>query len=82
MAMPAQAQLIKWGGKCFVDEIKGMYRKVELFEKPVFVIKFCYPVVTPIGNIDGAFFAVPVSLIAFLIGSRFGKEYTRECAKG
>lgn len=47
-----------------------------------FVIKFCYPVVTPIGNIDGAFFAVPVSLIAFLIGSRFGKEYTRECAKG
>ena len=23
-------------GKCFVDEIKGMYRKVELFEKPVF----------------------------------------------
>lgn len=47
-----------------------------------FVIKFCYPVVTSIGNIDGAFFAVPVSLIAFLIGSRFGKEYTRECAKG
>ena len=24
-------------GKCFVDEIKGMYRRVELFEKPVFV---------------------------------------------
>ena len=25
-------------GKCFVDEIKGMYRRVELFEKPVFGI--------------------------------------------
>lgn len=32
-------------GKCFVDEIKGMYRKVELFEKPVFVHRaqaMCY----------------------------------------
>lgn len=43
-----------------------------------FLIKFYFPVITPMGSIDGSFFAVPVALIAFLIGSRFGKELTEE----
>jgi len=40
------------------------------------LIKFWHPVVTPMGNVDGVFFALPVSLMAFFIGSRFGKELT------
>ena len=40
-------------GKCFVDEIKGMYRKVELFEKPVFVHRaqaMCYAYIFALQN--------------------------------
>lgn len=43
-----------------------------------FLIKFYFPVVTPMGNIDGAFFAVPVAFAAFFIGNRFGKDYAEE----
>ena len=46
-----------------------------------FLIKFYFPVVTPVGNIDGAFFAVPVALIAFFVGNRFGKEIPQTHAK-
>lgn len=40
-------------GKCFVDEIKGMYRRVELFEKPVFVHRaqaMCYAYIFALQN--------------------------------
>lgn len=40
-------------GKCFVDEIKEMYRKVELFEKPVFVHRaqaMCYAYIFALQN--------------------------------
>lgn len=40
-------------GKCFVDEIKGMYRRVELFEKPVFVHRaqaMCYAYIFALKN--------------------------------
>ena len=40
-------------GKCFADEIKGMYRKVELFEKPVFVHRaqaMCYAYIFALQN--------------------------------
>ena len=43
-----------------------------------FLIKFYFPIVTPRGNIDGSFFAVPVGLIAFFIGNHFGKEIAEE----
>ena len=39
--------------KCFVDEIKGMYRRVELFEKPVFVHRaqaMCYAYIFALQN--------------------------------
>ena len=40
-------------GRCFVDEIKGMYRRVELFEKPVFVHRaqaMCYAYIFALQN--------------------------------
>lgn len=40
-------------GKCFVDEIKGMYRRVELFEKSVFVHRaqaMCYAYIFALQN--------------------------------
>lgn len=40
-------------GKCFVDEIKGMYRRVELFENPVFVHRaqaMCYAYIFALQN--------------------------------
>lgn len=40
-------------GRCFVDEIKGMYRRVELFEKPVFVHRaqaMCYAYIFAMQN--------------------------------
>ena len=40
-------------GTCFVDEIKGMYRRVELFENPVFVHRaqaMCYAYIFALQN--------------------------------
>lgn len=38
------------------------------------LFKFWFPVLTPMGKLDGAFFAVPVAFICYFIGNYFGKE--------